>query len=85
MNSYRHLPSEDAPKQDILISLQELGEKRIPGAVMHKRAAHEIKRLRAIVSHVETWVSNPPGSYSMMALDGLFSQTREMIRSTPTE
>ena len=48
-------------------------------------AADEIERMRAIVSHVETWVSNPPTSYSMMALDGLFSQTREMIRHTPTE
>ena len=49
MNSDRYLPSEDAPAQDILISLKELGEKRIPGAPMYKRAAQEIERLRAII------------------------------------
>ena len=47
MNSDRYLPSEDAPAQDILISLKELGEKRIPGAPMYKRAAQEIEWLRA--------------------------------------
>ena len=46
MNSARYLPSEDAPAQDILISLRELGEKRIPGAPMYARAAAEIERLR---------------------------------------
>ncbi len=46
VNSDRYLPSEDAQKQDILVSLKELGEKRIPGALMHKRAAAEIERLR---------------------------------------
>ena len=39
----------------------------------------EIERLRAIVAHVETWVCNPAASYSVMALDGLFGATREMI------
>lgn len=46
MNSDRYLPCEDAPAQDILISLKELGTKRIPGAPMYARAAEEIERLR---------------------------------------
>lgn len=45
----------------------------------------EVERLRNIVEHVETWVGNPASAYSMMALDGLFRSTREMIRPTPTE
>lgn len=45
----------------------------------------EIERLRAIVAHVETWVGNPPGSYSMFALDNLFAQTQAMIANKPTE
>jgi hypothetical protein len=49
VNSDRYLPSDDAPKQDILISLKELGDKRIPGAPMYKRAAQEIERLRSII------------------------------------
>lgn len=43
----RLLPGEDDSGQDILIFLKELGDKRIPGIVMIKRAADEITRLRA--------------------------------------
>ena len=39
----------------------------------------EIERLRAFVGWVDSWVSNPVGSYSVSALDGLFGMTRDKI------
>ncbi len=39
----------------------------------------EIARLRAFVSWVDSWVSNPVGAYSVSALDGLFGMTRDKI------
>ena len=32
-----------------------------------------------VLKWVETWVNNPVGAYSVQALDGLFSMTRERI------
>ncbi len=34
-----------------------------------------------ILDWVETWVSNPVGSYSVYALDGLFAMTRDKINA----
>lgn len=39
----------------------------------------EIERLRDVVGWVDSWVSNPAGSYSTAALDGLFAMTRDRI------
>lgn len=39
----------------------------------------ENERLREFVTWVDTWVSNPVGSYSVAALDGLFSVARDRI------
>lgn len=39
----------------------------------------DIARLRAVVDWVDSWVSNPVGSYSVSALDGLFGMTRDRI------
>jgi hypothetical protein len=47
--------------------------------VTQEDAAAEIERLREFVGWVESWVSNPVGSYSVAALDGLFSMTRDRI------
>ena len=43
------------------------------------RLTAENARLRSVVSYVDTWVSNPVSSYSVMALDGLFLLTRDRI------
>lgn len=45
----------------------------------YRKAQQEAKELREFVAWVDTWVSNPVGSYSHPALAGLFSQTREKI------
>jgi len=41
----------------------------------------EIERLRAFVGWIDSWVSNPVGSYSVSALDGLFGLTRDKIEA----
>lgn len=49
-------------------------------------AAAEIKRLRAFVDWVDSWVSNPVTSYSVYALDGLFGLTRHKLAAlTPAQ
>lgn len=50
-----------------------------------ERAAHLVKaanshdQLMDFVSWIDCWVSNPVGSYSVSALDGLFDMTRDRI------
>ena len=39
----------------------------------------EKERLQEFVNWVDSWVSNPVGSYSVSALDGLFGMTRDRI------
>lgn len=39
----------------------------------------ENMRLKSFVDWVDSWVSNPVGSYSVAALDGLFGMTRDQI------
>jgi len=41
--------------------------------------ADEIKKLRDFARWVDSWVSNPVGSYSVNALDGLFGMTRDKL------
>lgn len=53
----------------------------LPGAT--DNAIAEIERLQSIVDFVDSWVSNPVGSYSTDALDGLFAMTRDRINSKP--
>lgn len=50
-------------------------------AISEKNA--EIERLRDFVGWVDSWVSNPVGSYSVAALDGLFGMTRDKIAALP--
>ena len=45
----------------------------------------EIERLRGIIGFVDSWVSNPVGSYSVEALNGLFGMTRNRINSVTDE
>lgn len=47
------------------------------------RQTVEIARLREVVGYVETWICNPASSYSVYALDGLFSVTRDKINDAP--
>ncbi len=49
-------------------------EIKTPGELLN-----EIARLRDFVNWVDSWVSNPVGSYSVSALDGLFGMTRDRI------
>ncbi len=41
--------------------------------------ADENARLWAFAMWVDSWVSNPVGAYSVAALDGLFSMTRDRL------
>lgn len=41
--------------------------------------AKELATLRDFAGWVDTWISNPVGSYSVNALDGLFRMTREKL------
>lgn len=60
--------------------LERLRDSRYIGqAGMRGEAADEIIRLREFVAWVDSWVSNPIGSYSVSALDGLFGMTRDKI------
>lgn len=45
----------------------------------------EMERLRDFARWVDTWVSNPVGSYSVSALDGLFGMTRDRLAALPSE
>lgn len=45
----------------------------------YREVRQEAKELRDFVAWVDTWVSNPIGSYSYPALAGLFSQAKEKI------
>lgn len=45
---------------------------------LHDRLSRH-QELRAFVDWVESWTSQPVGAYSVYALAGLFSQTREKI------
>lgn len=45
----------------------------------------QIDTLRSIVDFVDSWVSNPVSAYSIAALDGLFSMTRERIAALRQE
>jgi hypothetical protein len=47
--------------------------------------AIEANGLRQVVDWVDTWVSNPVGSYSVAALDGLFAMTRDRIAALTDE
>lgn len=38
-----------------------------------------IRRQKDVIDWVESWISNPVGSYSVAALDGLFAMTRDRI------
>ena len=38
-----------------------------------------IERQKRVIDWVESWVSHPVGSYSVLALDGLFGMTRDKI------
>lgn len=42
-------------------------------------ASKDDQGYRNFVSWVDSWVSNPAGSYSTAALDGLFGMTRDKI------
>lgn len=42
-------------------------------------AERALREAREAIQWVETWVSNPVGSYSVHALDGLFGMTRDKI------
>jgi hypothetical protein len=47
-------------------------------------AEARVKELEDFVGWIDTWVSNPAGSYSLHALDGLFAATRERTAALPT-
>lgn len=42
-------------------------------------AERALREAREVIQWVGTWVSNPVGSYSVHALDGLFRMTRDKI------
>lgn len=48
------------------------------------RCRAERDELQAFADWVETWVSNPVGSYSVHALDGLFAMTRDKLAALRT-
>lgn len=50
-------------------------------AAWNRRAVNSHTALVTALTWVETWVSQPVGAYSVHALDGLFSMTRERIRA----
>jgi len=45
------------------------------------RLEAEVNKLQRVVDWVESWVTNPVGSYSVAALDGLFCMTRDRINA----
>jgi hypothetical protein len=50
------------------------------GAALATKDA-EIKRYQEVIYWIDAWISNPVGSYSVSALDGLFAMTRDKISS----
>lgn len=79
IRSYLFTLNKDGPTESnlspeeidlILLALTKLGD-------------GEIERLKAVVGWVDSWVSNPVGSYSVYALDGLFRTTRDKIAAVP--
>ena len=50
---------------------------RLTEALGKKQVENE--RLREFVGWIDSWVSNPVGSYSVAALDGIFGMTRDRI------
>lgn len=44
-----------------------------------RRAADKLEQAQAVIDWIDSWVSNPVGSYSVSALDGLFGMTRDKI------
>lgn len=43
--------------------------------------AAELAQCRETLGWIDAWVSNPVGSYSVLALDGLFAMTRDRART----
>lgn len=62
----------------------EFGWRQFKTLPIQHEAADEIERLREFASWVDTWVSNPVGSYSVYALDGLFAMTRDRLAALVT-
>lgn len=52
-------------------------------AEARERALREAAALRDFADWVDTWVSNPAGSYSVYALDGLFGMARDRLALIP--
>lgn len=48
---------------------------------MTKTNAEVADEMRAVLNFVNSWVANPPESYSMNGLRGLFQMTRDRIRA----
>lgn len=57
----------------------EFGWSNYPAPPIQLEAAAEINNLRQFIDWIDSWVSNPVGSYSVSALDGLFGMTRDKI------
>lgn len=58
------------------------GDQFHPGCAIMSSPPHtheDLARLSDVLGWVESWVSNPVGSYSVHALDGLFAMTRDKI------
>jgi hypothetical protein len=82
--AYHHTDSWDEPAGPYADLAGETPVDWIQNAAEEAAAALEaaearVKELEAMVSWVDVWVSNPAGSYSLHALDGLFAATRERI------
>lgn len=58
---------------------REPSNKRVKELAETILASQETQRLREFVDWVDSWVSNPVGSYSVSALDSLFGMTRDKI------
>ena len=57
----------------------ERAYEKIIGPMTYREVADRIRDLKSVVDWVDSWVSNPVGSYSVYSLDGLFRMTREKI------
>ncbi len=51
----------------------------------HRTPSSAGERMREALAFVESWVSQPVGSYSVYALDGLFAMTRDKIAAIPLQ
>jgi anti-sigma factor RsiW len=82
MNRHRCECSICTERGDEIERLQEAKRRALDLADVR---AIEANGLRQVVDWVDTWVSNPVGSYSVAALDGLFAMTRDRIAALTDE